>query len=439
MTDDIRFDVECLLDLESLIKSPFIDPPKRKSVELEWSYNAPTPHQPYLERISRRFPLAKQDLVDRLAKACWKRFQRIQIDKHRNSGLEERETKDGVSEFYDSGLGTSLGMTTSYAETVMSYRQNSGKSMSTRIPPLPAEAKKGDPFERHLFDDLRPWMCHDASCQYGNEPFSSKEDWAQHLALQHGFQSDWHSLDCPFCLESTGDGKTAILKHLATHFEEISLSSLPPGVDSDSDSGGGVSHATAEVSEKSLQDATGQFDGSIRYISNFELEWRADTDVTPKSGLDQVYHKTEQSPTNSRASSAGDEERERERQKAQERLQRIRERIAKQNDEISRRTAIPFKRTSTGFSPSLADQQREQEHVDAIRRLEIADRQAQEAREARKQEKEDKAQRHQLMERMMPQRQATVRPGSRRHRVLHNDGDERVRVKAKGSHSKATT
>ncbi|GJC94751.1 hypothetical protein ColKHC_03577 [Colletotrichum higginsianum] len=116
------------------------------------------------------------------------------------------------------------------------------------------------------------------------------------------------------------------------------------------------------------------------------------------------------------------EREERERQKAEERQQRIRERIAAQNADISRRTAVPFKRTSTGFGPSPADQQREQELVDAVRRLEIADRRAREAREARERKEEDEAQRHRLMERMMPRRRATVGPGSRRHRVLYDDG-----------------
>ncbi|OHW90159.1 hypothetical protein CSPAE12_11248 [Colletotrichum incanum] len=113
---------------------------------------------------------------------------------------------------------------------------------------------------------------------------------------------------------------------------------------------------------------------------------------------------------------------ERERQKEEERQQRIRAQIAAQNADIARRTAVPFKRTSTGFGPTLADQQREQELVDAVRRLEIADRRVREAREAREREEEDEAQRRRLMERMMPRRRATVGPGSRRHRVLYDDG-----------------
>ncbi|GKT47703.1 uncharacterized protein ColSpa_07884 [Colletotrichum spaethianum] len=116
------------------------------------------------------------------------------------------------------------------------------------------------------------------------------------------------------------------------------------------------------------------------------------------------------------------EREERERQKEEERQQRIRLQIAAQNANIARRTAVPLQRTSTGFGPTLADQQREQELVDAVRRMEIADRRAREAREAREKEDEDEAQRRRLKERMMPRRRATVGPGSRRPHVHYDDG-----------------
>ncbi|KAK2047171.1 hypothetical protein LZ31DRAFT_160371 [Colletotrichum somersetense] len=115
-------------------------------------------------------------------------------------------------------------------------------------------------------------------------------------------------------------------------------------------------------------------------------------------------------------------EEERERQKEEERQESIRLQIAAQNAEIARRSAMPFKRTPPSFVPTLSDQERDLELANAVRRLEIADRRAREAREAREKEEEEEAQRRRLMERMMPRRRATVGPGSRRHRVLYDDG-----------------
>ena len=88
---------------------------------------------------------------------------------------------------------------------------------------------------KHLWRDLRPWICHDITCDLGNEPFTSREDWIEHLEFDHGFHLAWGSFECPLCHEETGKGKTTIVHHLARHMEEISLAALPSGYDSDND------------------------------------------------------------------------------------------------------------------------------------------------------------------------------------------------------------
>ncbi|WYZ40929.1 hypothetical protein EsH8_IV_001270 [Colletotrichum jinshuiense] len=157
--------------------------------------------------------------------------------------------------------------------------------------------------------------------------------------------------------------------------------------------------------------------------------------------IDNTHRRHHSSDSRYSHTSADDEERrrrrrererereERERQEEEERQKRIRARIDAQNAKISRRQAVPvppapLKRTSTGYAPPSTDRQREQDLVDAVRRLDIAERLASDrrAREEREREEEEEAQRRRLMERMMPRRRATVGPGSRRHRVLYDDG-----------------
>ncbi|KAK2063388.1 hypothetical protein LY76DRAFT_642561 [Colletotrichum caudatum] len=269
IADGMRTDMECLNDLDSIIKCPVTDARKPKAIEYQTEKAKPwTPHRLYFDRIGHRFPGAPLELVQRLAEANWSRFERIQLDKERN--ITESQKTDGAagegsalgnnltsateqgSVFHDSGLGTSLATGSAYAETTMSYRQEK-QEHSIKIPSLTPEAKKGKPFEcmacgrqvkitnnslwkKHLFKDLRPWICHIIPCQYGPQPFKSREDWTQHLALEHGLVAQWHSIECPLCMESPGHDKVEILKHLSSHFEEISLSSLPAGVASDCDS-----------------------------------------------------------------------------------------------------------------------------------------------------------------------------------------------------------
>ncbi|KAL0932242.1 uncharacterized protein CTRU02_213195 [Colletotrichum truncatum] len=156
--------------------------------------------------------------------------------------------------------------------------------------------------------------------------------------------------------------------------------------------------------------------------------------------IDNGHRRHHSSDSRHSHSSAEDEERRRrrrekerkdreERERAEEELrrERMRARIEEQNKKISRRPAVPvppapLKRSSTGYAnvPLTADQ----ELIDAVRRLEINERRAADRREReqREREEEEEAQRRRLMERMMPRRRATVGPGSRRHRVLYDDG-----------------
>ncbi|UPK95818.1 hypothetical protein LCI18_006753 [Fusarium solani-melongenae] len=78
-----------------------------------------------------------------------------------------------------------------------------------------------------------------------------------------------------------------------------------------------------------------------------------------------------------------------------------------------------------GKRPAVELPNREAELIEAMRRLESErERHEEKARQrARKEEmEEDEIQRRRLMERMMPRERASVGPGSRRHRVLYDEG-----------------
>ncbi|KAF5517519.1 hypothetical protein CGCA056_v011068 [Colletotrichum aenigma] len=119
IASDMRTDVECLIDLEPLIKCPFIDSRKENSNQTKTTETPQwTPLKLYSDRIANRFPVAQAELVERLARANWDRFQRIQLEKERNIVNRDDErvaqeadlttpTETG-SAFQDSGLGTSL-------------------------------------------------------------------------------------------------------------------------------------------------------------------------------------------------------------------------------------------------------------------------------------------------------------------------------------------
>ncbi len=111
---------------------------------------------------------------------------------------------------------------------------------------------------RHVYLDLQPYVCLDMSCPYSHKAFENREKWVSHLALDHEMEPRWKSITCLLCKEHTGDGKLAVTRHLSKHLEEISLSALPSGVDSDigSEEHSGKGHTTSESSESIDKDKT---------------------------------------------------------------------------------------------------------------------------------------------------------------------------------------
>jgi hypothetical protein len=169
--EGLQTDTRCLLDLDLLIKFAVPDssghqidhePPNSKVITRDW-----TPHSVFSDRVSRRFPDADTSLVERLAKANLDRFLRAKLEREINRLASEEARRaaeaaivaeiggelapvpaasEGGTKYHDSGLGTSIATPSSYAETVMSYRQDES-SCSVSIPPLPEGAREGEPFE----------------------------------------------------------------------------------------------------------------------------------------------------------------------------------------------------------------------------------------------------------------------------------------------------
>ncbi|RMJ13058.1 hypothetical protein CDV36_007289 [Fusarium kuroshium] len=250
LAEDLKTDVDCLIELDPMLRDPATDP-EPETTEADVSLTLWVPHQVFADKIEHRFPGADTKLFSSLGMVNYQRYLRCQTERDTNQvHAEQGEQPAEGSKFHDSGLGTSLNPASSYAETIMSYKDG---NRSIRIPPLPEQAKNGEPFsciacgrsitmttnsqwKRHLYLDLQPYVCLDTSCQLSNSTFSNRSNWLQHLALDHGMDPTWAQIKCPLCGDEIGPGKLAITTHLGRHLEEISLSALPAAPDSESNS-----------------------------------------------------------------------------------------------------------------------------------------------------------------------------------------------------------
>ncbi|KAF2036132.1 hypothetical protein EK21DRAFT_52546, partial [Setomelanomma holmii] len=265
---DIKTHLDCLLDLSSALDCPAVDtntPDEPSILKVEQR----AAHDYHADLILAKFPKAHIDLAQCLGKTSWQRYQRMQQEREHNANgnttspaqeqamASDAKSSLAISEFQDSGLGSSLPSAppTRYAETVISFMTSITGGNRVQIPPLPAEAKIGAPFEcnacgrqvrafnnrewrKHLYLDLQPYTCFFVGCSFSATPFADRNVWSNHLELDHKFGPKWDSIECPLCLERTDAVKSKILIHFARHMEDIALAALPREVESEGESDG---------------------------------------------------------------------------------------------------------------------------------------------------------------------------------------------------------
>jgi hypothetical protein len=228
-----------------------------------------SPADYYVDMIILRFPSADKCLVRLLGQENWKRFKRCREDREKNgiyNQLADPILKAGTvtgTQFHDSGIGTSApseGSLITYGETITSFQQDDGNVV--QIPILPTLGKERKPFEclacnkmvkisnknlwkyapslqyfcsialthkhrRHLYSDLRPYICIFEDCPAKEHQFSIRDDWVEHIGVAHGLAPEWQSISCPLCGVETGNGRASCSRHIASHLEEIALAALP--------------------------------------------------------------------------------------------------------------------------------------------------------------------------------------------------------------------
>ncbi|KAK7956505.1 uncharacterized protein PG986_005727 [Apiospora aurea] len=289
IAEDLLTDTQCLMDLGSRFQEEHVGPIAVEPTVSAAQLTTWEPSMNFVDRVRWRYPQCETGLAERLGKANWARVLRHRETVSENSRSElvvlSSTNKPAPSHaasttFHDSALGSSVpsnivaseNLVTEYAETMVSYR--AGRGDSVRVPPLPDGAREGEPFncvgcgirvtiktklawKKHLFLDLKPYICLEYGCGSNGSPFSTKAQWEDHILLEHDPRgSSWTTDECPICQDDISNSRITAQVHLARHLEEIALTVLPTNLDSedgtDLDSGLASSETSAEDSQVSV-------------------------------------------------------------------------------------------------------------------------------------------------------------------------------------------
>ncbi|RAL00412.1 uncharacterized protein BO80DRAFT_315184, partial [Aspergillus ibericus CBS 121593] len=247
----LRDTVDCLFQLSLAIRQPAHHDPFTRVKR------ADAAHFEYYDRqhVQSKYPQISEAISDRLGAAISLRRAVLQYYERHHLKLSEDPDKvlsDAVSatklsetvasEYIPKSTETleadSQISQTSYSESAF---QGSG---GLAIPSLPDGSTYGIPFEcpycfflvnvankhnwaRHVFNDLKPYVCVIPDCQIPHRLYESRREWYAHMQAQHRMSlSAGDHPKCLLCGSRLSPGEV-LEKHVARHLEELALFALP--------------------------------------------------------------------------------------------------------------------------------------------------------------------------------------------------------------------
>ncbi|TGO22172.1 hypothetical protein BPAE_0179g00110 [Botrytis paeoniae] len=228
-------------------------------------------------KMAQRFPNASVDLIKKISRANWQRFNRIQEMRVMPDIDDLSDAKESL-DYRDSGLGSSMKTTSNIPESsnnsVVSYRSfMNNDAKSTTLPQMPETVKSEGQFlcsmcektikgitgeaqyRRHIWADLRPYVCPVKGCDVDSNQLLSRTDFGAHLKEHHATNSLGNksterisTLRCPFCDELPAE--LALIGHICHHLEVESCSIF--------------SHATEEELKQNGLDMTLSDHGTVQ-------------------------------------------------------------------------------------------------------------------------------------------------------------------------------
>ncbi|KAI3328087.1 hypothetical protein HD806DRAFT_549919 [Xylariaceae sp. AK1471] len=246
---DVADVIDCLLRMSITFRNPSRHDRFVGSESTETLYFEPFD----IQHVRSKFASISVELAKRLGRSITRRRQYFKYRETHHAklsrGLVDDDELDAAAETIASSIpehskekrsadqptliNTDNRSDTGISET--SYATTMANDGQRHIPPLPEEAYRG-PFEcpfcfmiiiatnrlswkKHVYEDLRPYICLAKDCKTPEREFSRRHDWIQHVKQNH-----WKIYKCPFVCDTTFTSASDCKSHVA----QSHSGALPP-------------------------------------------------------------------------------------------------------------------------------------------------------------------------------------------------------------------
>lgn len=256
--------IDCLFQMSMLLRKP-----ARHDLRVGSKTTDVAAFEPFdYGHVRDKYPRANEALVARLSQAITRRRRHLKYRERHAMKL-----KQGINKVLNASKGSDEIGTEVLSETVATDFRNwnidfgnkgseSGLSQTSyaptlmsggaiTIPPPPKASQEGAPFEcpycyymititstrswnRHVFNDLQPYICIDAACTTPDKLYATRHEWLQHLRNAHYREQKSQAIPraqieeriCALCRE-TQKTSESYNRHVARHLQELALFILP--------------------------------------------------------------------------------------------------------------------------------------------------------------------------------------------------------------------
>ncbi|KAL9028036.1 MAG: hypothetical protein Q9196_003530 [Gyalolechia fulgens] len=259
--------INCLFQMSMLVRKPAQHDRRVASDKADVAHFELYDHN----HVRDKFPRADDMIVSRLSRAMTRRRKYLKYrERHAMKLRQGINTAEGVKDTATSAGALSETVVTAMQGPNIDFQGNASDSGNSQtsyastlisggnitIPAPPKASQGGEPFEcpycrfiitakstrlwnRHVFNDLQPYVCMEKSCVTPDKLYATRHEWIHHCRNAHpienppraGKEKEQDESRCCTLCGDTQDTRDRKERHIAQHLQELALFVLPRDVE----------------------------------------------------------------------------------------------------------------------------------------------------------------------------------------------------------------